>query len=97
MSNVADFKNIHRGKRMFILASGPTLGDLDLSLLKRRLTMGLNRSFLVFPDTHYHCMMDHRLFDLYEDLYLKTRYLFTLQDRPWGIPHDAAWLARIQF
>ncbi len=86
MSMIADFKNIHRGKRLFILASGPSLGDLDLSPLKRRLAMGLNRSFLVYPDTHYHCMMDHRLFDMYEDLSKQTRYLFTLEDRPWGIP-----------
>ena len=30
--------------------------------------------------------MDHRLFTEFSDLLRKTRYLFTLEDRPWGIP-----------
>lgn len=86
MDHIEEFKNIHVGKRLFILASGPSLADLDLSKLQRRMVMGLNRSFLVYPDTHYHCCMDHRLFDLYQVEMKKTRYLFTLQNRPFGIP-----------
>lgn len=83
---IADFKNVHQGKRLFILASGPSLTDMDLSPLERRIVMGLNRSVLVYPDTQYHCTMDHRLFDEFADLLRKTRFLFTLEDRPWGIP-----------
>lgn len=83
---IQEFKNIHQGKRLFILASGPSLGDLDLSPLGRRIVMGLNRSVLVYPETQYHCTMDHRLFDEFTDLLRKTRCLFTLEDRPWGIP-----------
>ncbi len=86
LTHIKDFKGLHTGKRLFILASGPSLGDYDLSPLSRRMVMGLNRSFLTYPDTHYHCCMDHRLFDLYPDLMKQTRFLFTLQDRPWGIP-----------
>ncbi len=86
MDKIEDFKGIHAGKRLFILASGPSLGDLDLSLLQRRLVMGLNRSFLVYPETHYHCCMDHRLFDLHSEEMKKTRFLFTLENRPYGIP-----------
>ncbi len=83
---MSDFKGLHSGKRLFILASGPSLGEIDLKLLTRRLVMGLNRSFLVYPDTHYHCCMDQRLFDLHAELLRQTRFLFTLQGRPWGIP-----------
>lgn len=86
MQSIGDFKGIHQGKRLFILASGPSLVTHDLSRLKHRIVMGLNRSALTYPDTHYHCVMDHRLFDEYHDLLKRTRYLFTLEGRPWGIP-----------
>lgn len=48
--------------------------------------MGLNRSILVYPEPYYHCAFDHRLFDLYSDAFKKVRQLFTLEDRPWGLP-----------
>ena len=85
-TRIEDFKNLHEGKRLFILASGPSLGSLDLSPLQRRLVMGLNRSFLQYPCTHYNCTMDQRLFELYPEELRKTRQLFTLEGRPWGIP-----------
>ncbi|MFQ5715837.1 MAG: hypothetical protein ACE5GQ_01910 [Nitrospinales bacterium] len=86
MDKIGDFKNLHRGKRLFILASGPSLSTLDLSPLKRRMVMGLNRSFLAYPDGRYHCVMDHRLFELFPSQLRQTRCLFTLENRPWGIP-----------
>ena len=86
LSSIGDFKEIHQGKRLFVLASGPSLANHDLTKLKHRLVMGLNRSFLVYPDAYYHCCMDLRLFDLFPELIRKTRYLFTLEGRPWGIP-----------
>lgn len=86
MNKITDFKNRHEGKRIFILASGPSLKDLDLSPLKRRMVMGLNRSFLIFPDTYYQCVMDYRLFDEFQDSLKKTRHLFTLEGRPFGTP-----------
>ena len=88
MNQIRDFRHIHNGKRLFILASGPSLSTHDLSLLKRKIVMGLNRSFLTYPETSYHCVMDHRLFELYDKELLATRYLFTLKDRPWGIPME---------
>ena len=48
--------------------------------------MGLNRSGLFFPETHYQCVMDERLFELYPEILQKTRVLFTLGGRPWGVP-----------
>ena len=86
MKKIEDFKNLHEGKRLFILASGPSLGDLDLAPLKRRIVMGLNRSSTIFPNTYYHCAMDQRLFDICPELLGTARYFFTLEGRPWGIP-----------
>lgn len=83
---IGDFQNLHKGKAVFILASGPSLAEADLTPLRRRIVIGLNRSSLIFPDTHYHCTMDERLFNEYEQLLRQTRYLFTLEDRPFGIP-----------
>jgi hypothetical protein len=86
MCTIADFKDVHNGKRLFILASGPSLVQHDLSRLQRRLVMGLNRSAWAYPDSHYHCTMDQRLFDEYPEVLRATRYLFTLDGRPFGIP-----------
>ena len=86
MNDIKQFHNVHFGKRLFILASGPSLATHDLTRLKRRIVMGLNRSVMVYPDTHYHCVMDERLFHEYEADLKKTRYLFTIEGRPWGSP-----------
>lgn len=86
MTRLADFKGLHRDKRVFVLASGPSLADVDLSPLSRRIVIGLNRSFLAFATPHYHCVMDQRLFDLYPDELRRARCLFTIPDRPCGIP-----------
>lgn len=83
---IEDFHELHKDKNCFILSSGTSLNKHDLSHLSRRITIGLNRSFKAFPETHYSCVFDHRLFELYENELKKSRYLFTLEDRPWGIP-----------
>lgn len=83
---IDDFRGAHDGKNVFILASGPSLSELDLKPLGRRIVIGLNRSSLLFPDTHYHCTMDERLFDEYDEVLRRCRYLFTFENRPFGIP-----------
>ena len=85
MEQISDYKNLHQGKKLFILASGPSLKDLDLSLLKNKIVMGLNRSTLVYPAPYYQCVFDYRLFDLYLNDYQKVRQLFTLEGRPLGL------------
>lgn len=78
MKTIGEYKNTHKGKRVFVLASGPSLAQLDLQPLQRRLVIGLNRSVLVFSDTLYHCTMDQRLFDEYAEVLSQTGLLFTL-------------------
>ena len=40
------FKNIHKGKRAFAIASGPSLNKIDLSLLEGEITLGVNRVYI---------------------------------------------------
>lgn len=42
-------KNKHRGQRCFIIGNGPSLNNMDLSLLKDEVTFGMNRIYLMFP------------------------------------------------
>lgn len=51
------FKNIHKGERCFILGNGPSLKDVDLSLLENEITFGTNRIYLAdFTPTYYACV-----------------------------------------
>jgi len=40
------YHNIHKGKRCFIVANGPSLKETDLSFLKDEFTIGMNRIYL---------------------------------------------------
>jgi hypothetical protein len=43
------YYNRHKGKRAFIIGNGPSLNQMDLSLLKNEYTFGANRIYLLFP------------------------------------------------
>jgi len=43
---IAALKDIHRGKRCFIIGNGPSLNELDLSKLKDEYTFGVNSIYL---------------------------------------------------
>lgn len=47
---LAELKDIHRGKRCFIIGNGPSLKQTDLSLLRDEFTFGMNRFYMVFPE-----------------------------------------------
>ncbi len=49
MERLAALKDIHKGKRAFIIGNGPSLKKTDLSKLKGEFTFGLNRIYLMFP------------------------------------------------
>lgn len=57
------FKNIHPGKRAFILGNGPSLKIPDLKLLENEITFAANKIYLAFDQTDwrpkYYCMEDH--------------------------------------
>jgi len=47
---LAEFKNVHKGRRAFIIGNGPSLRQTDLTKLKNEFTFGLNRIYLLFPE-----------------------------------------------
>ncbi|MCL4559684.1 MAG: DUF115 domain-containing protein [Chloroflexi bacterium] len=44
------YRDLHQGQRCFIIGNGPSLRQMDLSLLKNEVTFGLNRIYLLFPE-----------------------------------------------
>lgn len=51
---LAACKNIHKGKRAFIIGNGPSLRQTDLSNLRDEFTFGMNRIYLLFPELGFH-------------------------------------------
>lgn len=47
---LAKLKDIHKGKRAFIIGNGPSLKQTDLSKLRNEITFCMNRFYLAFPE-----------------------------------------------
>jgi hypothetical protein len=47
---LAALKDIHQGKRCFIIGNGPSLRQTDMSKLRGEFTLGMNRIYLMFPE-----------------------------------------------
>lgn len=50
-----DFHGIHSGHRCFIIGNGPSLNEIDMSLLRNEITFGSNRIYLGFPKWGFTC------------------------------------------
>lgn len=48
-----DLKEIYKGERAFIVATGPSLNIADLEMLKDEITFSCNKIFLAFNDTQW--------------------------------------------
>jgi predicted neuraminidase len=83
--NLNGFKNIHKGKRCFILASGPTVNNLDLDKLENEIVIGVNRAGLIYEDCQYTCSMAEHAFANFGALLKDSKELFCTQCRPFGI------------
>lgn len=82
---IINYKNLHKGERIFIIASGPSLSDVEPALFARETTMTLNDALIKFPKTQYASIMDSRkLHELHQQL-LDAKDLFTLQGNSFGI------------
>ncbi len=59
---LAELKDIHKGKRAFILGNGPSLKQTNLAKLKNEFTFGMNRIYVLFPElgftTTYFCSIN---------------------------------------
>ncbi len=66
-----DFKDVHKGKRCFILGNGPSLQNVDFSLLEKEYTITVNMlpRDSRFPKlkTNYHVWADENFFMLHKD------------------------------
>ena len=51
---LAALKDIHKGRRAFIIGNGPSLRQTDLSKLRNEFTFGMNRIYLLFPELGFH-------------------------------------------
>lgn len=47
---VGRFHNAHQGRRCFIIANGPSLNKMDLSVLKNEYTFSMNRAYLLYEN-----------------------------------------------
>lgn len=50
IERLAALKDIHKGRRAFIIGNGPSLKQTDMSKLKGEITFGMNRIYLMFPE-----------------------------------------------
>jgi hypothetical protein len=47
---LTELKDVHKGRRAFIIGNGPSLKQTDLTRLKNEITFGMNRIYLLFPE-----------------------------------------------
>jgi len=52
-SRLARFKDIHSGRRGFIIGNGPSLKDSDLDMLTEEITFAANKIYLLFDQTSF--------------------------------------------
>lgn len=71
---IKSYKDKHKGQRCFIVCNGPSLKDIDFSLLKDEITLGMNRIYLMkdqngFEPTYLGCVdKNSQILQFYEDL-----------------------------
>ena len=77
------FHNIHKGKRCFIIGSGPSVNNVDFSRLSSEYTFTVNHltRFKDFEklNTNYHLFGDERIFRLSSDNSVDEESLFYLK------------------
>ena len=50
---IKKLRNLHKGQRCFIIGNGPSLKSMELSPLRKEITFGLNRIYLIFPKNEF--------------------------------------------
>ena len=68
---LAQLKDVHKGKRAFIIGNGPSLRQTNLGKLKDEITLGMNRVYLAFPEwgfaTTYLCVTNDLVVEQFVD------------------------------
>jgi hypothetical protein len=68
---LAGLKDIHKGKRAFVIGNGPSLKQTDLGKLRNEITFGMNRIYIAFPEwgftTTYLCVTNDLVVEQFVD------------------------------
>ncbi|TNE67294.1 MAG: glycosyltransferase [Alphaproteobacteria bacterium] len=68
--SLAEFKDIHKGRRAFIVATGPSLKVSDLDMLKDEITFACNKITLAFDETDwrptYYSIIDSLVYETFD-------------------------------
>ena len=68
---LAALKDVHKGKRAFIIGNGPSLKQTNMRKLKDEITFGMNRIYLAFPEwgftTSYLCVTNDLVVEQFVD------------------------------
>ena len=48
------FRDLHRGERMVLVCNGPSLNQTDFTMIRREISMGLNKIYLGFKKYHFY-------------------------------------------
>ena len=68
---LANFKDIHRDQRCFIIGNGPSLKNTELAYLRDEFTFGLNRIYMLFPElgfnTSYYLSINSLVIEQYAE------------------------------
>jgi hypothetical protein len=71
LPSLDSFKDIHKGKRCFLVGNGPSLAKLDLAKLQGELAFTVNRGYLAanlgLPQTPYYIITDPLTYQPYLD------------------------------
>lgn len=95
-------KNIHKGKRAFLIGSGPSLQIGDLDKLQNEITFACNKIYVAFNETNWRptyysvidCMVAHNCAEKIQKLKLEKLFCRELeQDFPGST--DVTWLKHI--
>ncbi len=67
-------KDKHKGRRCFIIASGPSLKNVDLEPLRNEITIAVNESYKAMPfEPTYICIGDYKLWPRVKKAYAKMK------------------------
>lgn len=71
------FKNIHKGKKGFILGCGPSLSDIDLSKIKNEIIFGTSLAYKSDAKINYSFMGDYKIASqFWKDMFYNPFILF---------------------
>jgi hypothetical protein len=90
IKRLAELKDIHKGKRAFVIGNGPSLNRTDLNKLKNEVTFAMNRFYLAFPElgfmTSYICVTNDLVVEQFANDFVAL-----------PIPKFIAWRSRRHF